>query len=494
MLKRWLRRFHSTRQVLHHYVLRTRTRERDIVKKLLTHTYKHTQTKANLKNNMNQSSRRQFLITTGAVAAGTVLLHGCSTGPSKSGGESSVSSTATPAANATVANAPKVETNTVKLGFIALTDSAPLIVAVEKGFFAKYGMTDVKVEKQASWPVTRDNLVLGSAGNGIDGAHILSPMPYLMALGKITQGKPLPMYILARLNTNGQAISVSNAYKEVKLAKDSSKVKDLFAKAKAANKQLKVAVTFPGGNHDLWMRYWLAAGGINPDGDISVVPVPPPQMVANMKVGNMEAFCVGEPWNAQLVNQKAGYTALLTGELWPDHPEKAFAMRADWVDKNPNAAKAILMGVLEAQQWCDKDENKAEMIKIVSQAKWFKVPEADIIERAKGNIDYGDGRTEKNYPYKMKFWANNASYPYKSHDLWFLTEDMRWGYLPPNTDTKKIIDQVNREDLWKEAAKAIGVTEIPASTSRGVETFFDGVKFDPEKPAEYLKSLKIKKV
>jgi len=320
-------------------------------------------------------------------------------------------------------------------------------------------------------------------------------MPYLMSLGKITK-QPVPMYLLARLNTNGQAISVANTYKELKLGKDSKPLKEAFSKAKSSGKEIKAAVTFPGGTHDLWMRYWLAAGGVTPEKEVSVVPVPPPQMVANMKVGNMEAFCVGEPWNAQLVNQKQGYTALLTGELWKDHPEKAFSMRADWVDKHPKATKAILMAIQEAQQWCDKAENKEEMCNIVSKRQWFKVPAKDIIERAKGNIDYGDGRTQQNSPLLMKFWADNASYPYKSHDLWFLTENIRWGYLPASTDTKKIIDQVNREDLWKEAAKALGVaaSEIPTSTSRGVETFFDGVKFDPDKPDEYLKSLKIKKV
>ena len=139
---------------------------------------------------------------------------------------------------------------------------------------------------------------------------------------------------------------------------------------------MKVAVTFPGGTHDLWMRYWLAAGGIDPDKDVSTIVVPPPQMVANMKVDTMEAFCVGEPWNAQLVNQKIGYTALTTGELWKDHPEKSLAMRADWVDAHPKAAKALLMAVQEAAQWCDVDENKQEMCEIVAKREWFKVPVA----------------------------------------------------------------------------------------------------------------------
>lgn len=440
---------------------------------------------------MNRLSRRKFIFTAGAATAGTLILHGCNTGPTADKAASTQGG-AKPAANIDAADAPEV--TTAKLGFIALTDAAPLIIAKEKGLFDKYGMTGVEVAKQASWPVTRDNLELGSGGGGIDGAHILTPMPYFMTLGQTKNKQPVPMYILARLNLNGQGISLAGTYKDSKAALDAKVLKDAFAAAKDGGKEITAAMTFPGGTHDLWMRYWLAANGIDPNSDVSVVPVPPPQMVANMKTGNMEAFCVGEPWNAQLVNQGVGYSALVTGELWNDHPEKALSMRADWVDKNPKAAQAILKAVLEAQQWCEKDENKEEMIQIVSQAKWFKVPPTDILDRSKGNIDFGNGRKEENFEYKMKFWADNASYPYKSHDLWFLTENIRWGYIPADTDTKALVDKVNREDLWKEAAKAIGVpdAEIPTSTSRGVETFFDGVKFDPEKPEEYLNSLAIK--
>jgi nitrate/nitrite transport system substrate-binding protein len=449
---------------------------------------------------MSKLSRRKFILSASATAVGTVILHGCSSGETgqTTTPTSSPAATTSPAASPVAASGDAPEITTAKLGFIALTDSAPLIIAKEKGLFDKYGMTGVEVIKQASWPVTRDNLELGSSGGGIDGAHILSPMPYLMTMGLITKTKqPLPMYILARLNTNGQAISVANTYKDLKVGTDSKALKEAFAKAKAGGKsEIKVAMTFPGGTHDVWIRYWLAAGGIDPTKDVSVIPVPPPQMVANMKTGSMEAFCVGEPWNAQLVNQQQGYTAIVTGELWKDHPEKAFTMRKDWVDKNPQAAKALLMAVMEAQQWCDKPENKEEMCNIVSQDKWFKVPVNDILGRMKGEIDYGTGVVKKDFSESMKFWADNASYPYKSHDLWFLTENIRWGYIPADTDTKKLVDEVNREDLWKEAAKALKVSdaEIPTSTSRGVETFFDGVTFDPEKPEEYLKSLAIKKV
>jgi nitrate/nitrite transport system substrate-binding protein len=384
---------------------------------------------------------------------------------------------------------------TAKLGFIALTDSAPLIIGVEKGFFAKYGMTDVEVIKQASWGTTRDNLVLGSGGDGIDGAHILTPMPYLISEGTVTDGRKVPMYILARLNVNGQGISVANKYGELDVQLDSSLLRANVDEAKAAGNPLKFAVTFPGGTHDLWMRYWLAAGGIDPDNDASTIVVPPPQMVANMKTGTMDAFCVGEPWNAQLINQNIGYSALTTGQLWNNHPEKAFAMRADWVDQNPKATMALLKGVLEAQIWCDQAENKEEMSEIISKRAWFNVPAKDIVERSKGNFDFGDGRVENESEHVMKFWSENASYPFKSHDLWFLTEDVRWGYLPPDTDLQALVDTVNREDLWREAATAIGQeAAIPASTSRGVETFFDGKQFDPENPTAYLDSLEIKKI
>ena len=390
------------------------------------------------------------------------------------------------------------EVKGAKLGYIALTDAAALIVAKEKGMFAKYGLPDVEVLKQASWGATRDNLVLGGEANGIDGAPILTPLPYLMTTGKVTQnGVPTPMMILARLNLDAQAISVANEHKDMKLGTSAAPLKEAFAKKRAAGGDPKVAMTFPGGTHDLWIRYWLAAGGIDPDKDVSTIVVPPPQMVANMKVGTMDAFCVGEPWNAQLVNQKIGYTACNTAEIWPQHPEKALGMRAAWVDKHPKAARALLMAVLEAQAWCDKLENREEMCKIVGTRAWFNVPVADILPRQRGDYDYGlDGKLVKGAPGLMKFWQNHASFPFKSHDLWFLTENIRWGKFEPTLETKPLIDKVNRSDLWREAAKALGVAaaDIPAGDSRGKETFFDGVVFDPDDPKGYLAGLQIKRV
>ncbi|WP_454288347.1 CmpA/NrtA family ABC transporter substrate-binding protein [Rhizobium arsenicireducens] len=383
----------------------------------------------------------------------------------------------------------------LKLGYIALTDAAPLIIAKEKGLFDKFGLTEVEVLKQASWGATRDNLVLGGEANGIDGAHILTPMPYLISTGKVTQNNvPVPMSIVARLNLDSQGISVAKEYAETGVGLDASKLKEAFAAKKAAGNDIKVAMTFPGGTHDLWIRYWLAAGGIDPDKDVSTIVVPPPQMVANMKVGNMDAFCVGEPWNEQLVNQGIGFTACTTGELWKGHPEKALGLRFDWIEKNPNAAKALMMAVIEAQIWADSMDNKEEMAAMLGKRQWFNVPPKDVAGRLKGNINYGNGRVEENTGLEMKFFQDHASYPFKSHDAWFLTENIRWGKFAPDTDIKALVDKVNREDIWRAAAADLGLdaADIPTSTSRGVETFFDGKVFDPENPQAYLDSLTIK--
>src|SRR5256885_14527585 len=207
------------------------------------------------------------------------------------------------------------EVTTAKLGFIALSDAGPLFVAKDKGMFAKYGMPDVDVQKQASWGTTRDNLVLGSEGNGIDGAHILTPMPYLISSGKVTQNnQPTPMYILARLNLDGQCISVAKEYSDIKVGVDTAPFKVALEKKKGSGKAVKAAMTFPGGTHDLWIRYWLAAGGIDSDKDIETIVVPPPQMVANMKVGTMDCFCVCEPRNLPLIHQCIDHPAHNTGE------------------------------------------------------------------------------------------------------------------------------------------------------------------------------------
>ncbi len=196
--------------------------------------------------------------------------------------------------------------------------------------------------------------------------------------------------------------------------------------------------------------------------------------------------------------------AALTAEIWKDHPEEYFAMRADWVDQHPKATKALLKGIMEAQQWLDNFDNRKEAAEILSGRNYFNLPVEILMEPFMGTYDMGDGRKIDDKTMAALYWKDgkgSVSYPYKSHDLWFITESVRWGFLPKDyiankgAKAKALIDKVNREDIWKEVAKEAGFTaDIPTTTSRGVETFFDGVKFDPEDPEAYLKSLTIKKV
>ncbi|MBD2018897.1 ABC transporter substrate-binding protein, partial [Leptolyngbya sp. FACHB-36] len=314
-----------------------------------------------------------------------------------------------------------------------------------------------------------------------------------------TDQTKVPMYVLCQLNTQGNGIAIAGKHQGKNIGLNLSQTTALFNQLKSEGSRFKIAYTFPKANQELWVRYWLAAGGINPDSDVELLTVPASQTVADMKRGAMDAFSTGDPWPYRIVSDKIGYLAALTGEIWKAHPEEYFAMRKDWVDKHPKATKAILKAIMEAQQWCDDFNNRPELAKILAQRQYFGVPENVLLEPLMGKYNMGD-RTIDDKSLAVLFWKDSkgsVSYPYKSHDLWFLTESVRWGFLPKETLTnaKTLIDSVNREDIWKEAAKEAGIpaADIPTSTSRGIEEFFDGVKFDPENPQAYLNSLKIKK-
>ncbi len=460
-----------------------------------------------------QFSRRKFIVTAGASAVSTILLKACTPaepgGTAGAGGGATPGSAASPAATSAVAVANEkrvegIETTKVTLGYIPIVEAAPLIIAKEKGFFAKYGMTDVTVAKQANWGSARDNVEIGSAGGGIDGGQWQMPMPYQISEGLITKGSvKIPMYVLAQLNTQGNGIAIAGKHKGKGITlKLNQAAQDYMKGLKAAGTPFKAAYTFPKANQDLWIRYWLAANGINPDTEAELLTVPSAQTVANMKTGSMDAFSTGDPWPLRIVTEGIGFMSALTAQIWKDHPEEYLAMRGDWVDKNPKATEALIAGLIEAQQWCDKPENRAELVAITSGRNYFDVPPAVLTPPYEGKYMMGDGQADIN-DFKMGplYWKDglgNVSYPYRSHDLWFLTESVRWGFLPTNTlaDSKTIIGKVNREDLWKAAAKLAGVADadIPKNTSRGIEKFFDGKEFNPEKPEDYLQSLAIKKV
>jgi bicarbonate transport system substrate-binding protein len=303
------------------------------------------------------------------------------------------------------------------------------------------------------------------------------------------------------INTQGNGIAIANKHLGKGISLNLQAAKSYILGLKQGGAPFKVAYTFPKANQDFWVRYWLAAAGINPDTDVNLIAVPAAQTVANMKTGTMDGFSTGDPWPYRIVADDIGFMAALTADIWPFHPEEYLALRADWVDKNPKATKALLKGVMEAQQWCDNPNNHAEVAKILAKPAYFNIPEIIIASPLKGEYKLGDKQPDvKDRNKGVLYWKDprgSVSYPYKSHDLWFLTESVRWGFLPPETlaQASVMIDQVNREDLWKEAAQELGVAsaDIPASPSRGVEKFFDGVEFNPDNPQAYLNSLKIKK-
>jgi nitrate/nitrite transport system substrate-binding protein len=363
----------------------------------------------------------------------------------------------------------------LKIGMIALTDCSPIVIAKEKGFFAKYGL-DVTVAKGASWAAIRDSLSTGD----LQATHMLLGMPLASTIG--LGGSPkLPMVIPWILNRNGQAITMKAAWKG-QVAGDPKVLAPLAAEAKSKGSPLTFAMTFPPGTHAMWMRYYLGAGGIDPDKDVSLITIPPPQMVANMKVDKMDGFCVGEPWNARAIADGIGYTAITTQQIWKDHPEKVLAFTKEFADKNPETVKAALKAVHEASVWLDDMANRPEQAKIVSQTTYINCPPEIILGRLQGHYDYGDGRSADDPSY-MIFHDRNCNYPQAKYAIWFLTQFRRWGLLEGTPDYSGIAAEVMRPDLYEEAMKEIGYAH--GGPDSAPETLFDGVTFDPAKPEEY---------
>lgn len=449
---------------------------------------------------LSDFTRRRFLATAGATAAASVLLKGCMGNPPEElTGGTAVTTSPLVAEGSGVQAGQEPEVTVAKIGYIPIVESAPLIIAREKGFFAKYGMTQVDVAKQANWGSARDNVKIGSGGGGIDGGQWQMPMPYLITEGLITDDVKIPMYVLCQLNTQGNGIAMAKKHEGKGFGLKLNDKGDFFGQLKASGTRFKAAYTFPRANQEFWIRYWLAAGGINPDTDVELLTVPASQTVADMKRGVMDAFSTGDPWPYRIVADDTGFLAALTAEIWKAHPEEYFALRQDWADKHPKATKALLKGIMEAQQWCDDFNNRDELASILSQRQFFGVPKEVLTEPLMGRYNMGERKIDDR-SMTVLYWKDDrgsVSYPYKSHDLWFLTESVRWGFLPKDTLTtaQALIDRVNREDIWKEAAAELGIAaaDIPTSTSRGIEKFFDGIEFNPENPQAYLDSLKIKK-
>lgn len=373
------------------------------------------------------------------------------------------------------------EVSQMKFGMIALTDCSSIVIAHEKGLFKKYGINSV-VAKGANWAAIRDSLSSGD----IQATHMLIGMPIASTMGLAGSPKR-PMIAPWIINRNGQAITLKAGLKS-QVKDDPKAIKPFVEKAKKLGEPMTFAMTFPPGTHAMWMRYYLGAGGINPDKDVALITIPPPQMVANMKVGKMDGFCVGEPWNARAIVDKIGFSSLSTQDIWKDHPEKVCAFLGDFADKNPKTVKAVLKALHEASVWLDKLENRPEQAQIVSKATYINCPPEIILGRLKGEYDFGDGRTKQDSHY-MIFSDRNCNYPQTKYATWFLSQYRRWGMVDASVDYKGIASKVMRGDIYEEAMKEIGVTHGGANSDP--ETLFDGITFDPAKPEEYAKSFAV---
>jgi len=369
----------------------------------------------------------------------------------------------------------------MKFGMIALTDCSPIVIAHEKGLFKKYGINSV-VAKGANWAAIRDSL---SSGDN-QATHMLLGMPISSTMGLLGSPKR-PMVVPWLLNRNGQSITLNSEFKG-KVKDDPKALKPFVDKAATAGEKLTFAMTFPSGTHAMWMRYYLGAGGINPDKDIALITIPPPQMVANRKVGKMHGFCVGEPWNARAAQDGIGYTALNTQDIWKDHPEKVCAFLEEFAERNPKTVKAVLKALQEASVWLDKMENRTEQAQLVSKATYINCPPEVILGRMKGEYDFGDGRRKKD-PNYMIFSDRNCNYPQLKYAAWFLSQYRRWGMVDGSVDYAGISKQVMRPDIYEEAMKEMGVKH--GGADKNPETLFDGVTFDPAKPEEYAKGFAV---
>ncbi|MFL9923220.1 CmpA/NrtA family ABC transporter substrate-binding protein [Herbaspirillum lusitanum] len=407
------------------------------------------------------NSKRRQIIHTAGIAAGASMM-GLAPG------------------GAWAAGSDKPEKEEVKIGFIPLTDCASIVMASVLGFDKKYGIKIIP-SKEASWAGVRDKLTNGE----LDASHVLYGLIYGVQMG--IGGQKKDMAVLMGLNNNGQAITLSKKLAD-KGAVDGASLAKLMQTDK---REYTFAQTFPTGTHAMWLYYWLAANGINPMKDAKVITVPPPQMVANMRVGNMDGFCVGEPWGHRAIVDGVGITAITTQDIWKDHPEKVLGTSLEFVKKYPNTCRAMMAAILDASKWIDASlGNKNKMAEVIADKSYVNTSKDVIDQRILGRYQNGLGKTwdDPNY---MKFYnEGTVNFPYLSDGMWFMTQHRRWGLLKSDPDYLAVAKSVNQIDLYKDAA-AMTKTPVPKDVMRSSK-LMDGTVWDGKNPAAYAQSFKIK--
>lgn len=417
---------------------------------------------------MKNMNRRDFLKLAAVGGAGLALAAcGVNTGPGSSPTTSAASG------------------DLIKIGFIPLTDCASVVMADKLGLYKKYGV-NVEVTKEASWANVRDKLLTGE----LQAAHCLFGMPFSVYTGVGgTAGKEMKVAMM--LNTNGQAITLTKDLAQYAAYGD---IKGVPAAVDAlrATKEPTFAMTFPGGTHDMWLRYWLAASGIDQN-SVKIVTIPPPQMVANMKVNTMDGYCVGEPWGGVAVRDEIGYTHIATQDIWKDHPEKALVANAEFAANRRDDLKKVMLAVMEASIWLDQIENRAEAADVISGQAYVNAPVDVLKDRLVGKYDLGGGLGEKTFTddYMLYHKDGLVNFPRKGHAIWFMSQYVRFEYLKEAPDYAAIADKLIMQDLYKEVASELKIA-VPDDDMTPFTLKLDGVTFDPANPsASYSPRVKV---
>lgn len=410
-----------------------------------------------------------------------------------------------------------LEKTDLALGFIPLTDCAPLVIASEKGFFGRHGL-NVDLSREASWANIRDKVAL----NALDGAQMLAPMPIAATLGSGIVEQPT--ITAFNLDLNGNAITISNNLYERMCQADPEAMAESPITARALKAVIELerqsdkppmtfAMVFPVSTHNYQLRYWMASGSIDPDRDVRLIVIPPPHMVSNLEAGVIDGYCVGEPWNARAVRQGIGQTLITGYEIWNNSPEKVLGVKQAWAEKYPNTHRALLMALLEACQWIDQPENREEAIQIIAGDTYINAPIEDVAASLTGTYCYKKTSEPVNLSDFNVFFRYAANYPWRSHAIWFMTQMYRWGQIDKMINISDLASQIYRPDIFREAAEALGIPVpvddykqegvhseswiLPAAgqpIEMGADQFFDGMNYEPTDPVGYLKSFSIQHV
>lgn len=417
------------------------------------------------------------------------------------------------------------EKEELKFGFIKLTDMAPLAIAYEKGYFEEEGLY-VTLEAQANWKVLLDRVIDGQ----LDGAHMLAGQPLGATIGYGTKAHIVTAF---SMDLNGNGITVSNDVwaemkKNIPHDADGKPVHPISASAlkpvvdgyKAEGKPFKMGMVFPVSTHNYELRYWLAAGGIHPgyyapakgdtsgqiNADALLSVTPPPQMPATMEAGTIHGYCVGEPWNQQAVFKGIGVPVITDYEIWKNNPEKVFGVSSNWAEENPNTHIRVVKAMIRAAKWLDENNNanRPEAVEILSRSDYVGADYDVIANSMTGTFEYEKG-DKREVPDFNVFFRHNATYPYYSDAIWYLTQMRRWGQIAePKSDEwfMKTAKEVYRPDVYAQAAKALiedglmAASEFPDFDKEDgfkapQSEFIDGVTYDGKHPNDYLKSFKI---